>query len=128
MSREARAWKRRATGEIVRQSKMAFRAAGQFDPNKKWLLRMHFFFETVTNKGYFEFYKRGKKEGQRKAKNRWKKMDNTNRIKLAEDAMRDATGIDDSATFVHVLVKDEDRERPRVELCLRGPLEEGDEE
>lgn len=128
LSREARTWKRRATGEIVRQAKLGFRAADQFDHNSRWLLRLHFYFETITNKNYFEFYVKGPKKGQRKGQNRWKRMDLSNRIKIVEDSLKDASGIDDSSTFVQILIKDEDSERPRVEICLRGPLEEDDEE
>ena len=41
-----------------------------------------------------------------KAESRYKKLDATNRIKLLEDALSEATGIDDQQNFVFTAVKD----------------------
>ena len=116
LTNEARSWKKKAVGLIVRETGLGFQEA--FDTNVKYWLDLAFYFEQVENKNWLEFYKRGPKKGQRKGENRWKKMDLSNRIKLAEDAVKVATGVDDSATFIHVLSKDCDPENPRVEIKL----------
>lgn len=116
LTTEARSWKRRAIGEVVRQGKIGLQEA--FDYERKYWLELHFFFEAVINKGWNEFYKRGPKKGQRKAQSKWKKMDLSNRVKLVEDAVKGATGVDDSCTFAHFLLKDCDPDNPRVEVAL----------
>lgn len=61
-------------------------------------VRLDVFFprSEVLNKGYEEFWTKGKKKGQRKAKTRYKKMDIGNRFKLIDDCLARALGVDDS--------------------------------
>jgi Holliday junction resolvase RusA-like endonuclease len=113
---EARSWQLRAVKEIMRQSNLGIQS--EFDDTRMYWLDLHFFFDVVVNKGWNEFYKRGAKKGQRKSENKWKKIDLGNRLKLLEDTVKDATGVDDSATFVLHLTKDCDPENPRVEVRL----------
>jgi len=113
---EARSWKKKATTEIINQNQLQFAKA--LDPNVKYELVLHFYFEQIENKGCNEFFTKGAKAGQRKAETRWKRMDLSNRIKLVEDALKDAIAVDDSSTFIHTLVKDEDPKEPRVEVTL----------
>lgn len=113
-TREARAWQNRAVRELMRQSKLGIQ--DEFDPNRMYWLDLHFFFEAVVNKGWDERWQRGTKQGQRKAETKWKKIDLSNRIKLLEDTVRNAVGVDDSATFVLHLTKDCDPTNPRVRV------------
>lgn len=119
---EARSWQIRAVKEIMRQARLGIQ--DQFDEEKMYWLDLHFFFDQVVNKGWSEFYSRGKKKGQRKAETKWKKIDLGNRLKLLEDTVKNVTGVDDSATFVLHLTKDLDPSNPRVEVRL---YEMGDE-
>jgi len=119
---EARSWQNRAVKEIMRQSKIGIQT--EFDPNRMYWLDLHFFFEAVINKGWNEFWKRGKKEGQRKAETKWKKIDLGNRLKLLEDTVKNAVGVDDCATFVLHLTKDCDPTNPRVEVRMYSMPEE----
>jgi Holliday junction resolvase RusA-like endonuclease len=115
-STEARSWQNRAVKEIVRQSGLTVQ--DEFDPTRMYWLDLHFYFKEVINKGWNEYYKRGGKKGQRKAENKWKKIDLGNRLKLLEDTVKIAVGVDDSATFVLHLIKDCDSENPRVEVQM----------
>lgn len=67
-----------------------------FDPNKYHAASLEVFYEKVETKGWFEFYKKGEKAGQRKAERRFYKTDTDNRRKLITDAVCEAIGIDDS--------------------------------
>ena len=74
--------------------------------NSKLFLRVDFYFKNVENKGW-----------PKKAKNRYKKNDISNRLKLLEDAVSDAVGIDDSNTFEITLTKNQHRqEKCHVQL------------
>jgi hypothetical protein len=58
----------------------------------------------VTFKGKEALFTKGFETG--KAESRYKKVDVTNRIKLLEDALAEATGIEDQQNFVFASVKD----------------------
>jgi Holliday junction resolvase RusA-like endonuclease len=113
---QARSWQNRAVKEIMRQSGLTIQS--EFDPNRMYWLDLHFFFEAVINKGWNERWQRGKKQGQRKAETKWKRIDLGNRLKLLEDTVKNAVGVDDSATFVLHLTKDCDPTNPRVEVRM----------
>lgn len=113
---EARSWQNRAVKEIMRQSGLGIQ--DEFDEERMYWLDLHFFFEAVVNKGWYERYKRGPKKGRRKAGSKWKKIDLGNRLKLLEDTIKNSVGVDDSATFVLHLTKDCDPGNPRVEVQL----------
>jgi hypothetical protein len=110
----ARSWQNRAVKEIMRQSGLGIQ--DEFDPNRMYWLDLHFFFDVVINKGWNERWSRGKKKGQRKAETKWKKIDLGNRLKLLEDTVKRAVGVDDCATFVLHLTKDCDPRHPRVRV------------
>jgi Holliday junction resolvase RusA-like endonuclease len=116
MTGEAKSWKKKATTQVINQNRLQF--SQPLDPNEKYDLTLHFYFAEIENKGWNEFFTRGEKAGQRKAETRWKRMDLSNRVKLVEDAIKDAVGVDDSCTFIHTLAKDHDPENPRVEVTL----------
>lgn len=56
-----------------------------FQKNTPYLLLVRFYFTGLVHKGYPE-----------KTTTRYKKLDASNRLKLLEDALKDAAGIDDS--------------------------------
>lgn len=116
LSNEARSWKRRAVSLISRTAKLGWMA--ELDVNSRYLLVLVFYFDYLENKGWSESYTRGPKKGKRKAETRWRKIDLSNRIKLAEDAMKEATGVDDSATFAQILLKEEDAKNTRLSMTL----------
>lgn len=113
---EARSWKKAATTAIINQNRLQFAKA--LSQELKYELVLHFFFEEIENRGWSERFERGAKAGQRKAETRWKRMDLSNRVKLVEDALKDALNVDDSCTFIHTLIKDHDHENPRVEVTF----------
>lgn len=64
-----------------------------FKKNVPYLMYLRFYFEDgLENKGWNQL----NKNGQRKVETRYKVFDATNRVKLTEDALKDAFGIDDS--------------------------------
>lgn len=77
------------------------------------------YFEKLENPGWFERYTRGKNEGQRKAKARYKRLDIDNRIKFVQDCVSKGVGIDDSQIFSSLQEKYEDQENPRAEVIVR---------
>ena len=96
---EARSWQNKAVKEILRQSDLGIQ--DEFDPDRMYRLDLHFFFAAVVNKGWDE---------------RW--IDLGNRLKLLEDTVKIAVGVDDCATFVLHLVKDCDPTNPRVDVQM----------
>lgn len=96
--------------------------------NVPYQLHMTFFFPEVENKGWFETWTRGPKQGQRKAETRYKRIDLSNRIKLLEDTIASALGIDDCHTFRLIIEKAHDPKNPRVEVALTLMPEKGEKE
>jgi Holliday junction resolvase RusA-like endonuclease len=68
-------------------------------PDTKYFCYVRFFFEAVENK---------------KGKTRYKKLDTSNRLKLFEDCLKDACGIDDSQFFIWTIEKRQGEERTEV--------------
>lgn len=87
------------------------------DPSLLYALHLRFYFPTVVNKSW------NATKGP-KAKDKYKKFDLSNRVKLIEDCIRDAVGVDDSHTFAASQEKHHDPQNPRVEivLCSVDPL------
>lgn len=121
MTSEARSWKRKGISEICRSAKLGIQS--EFNPDSMYFLVMHFYFEDIFNKGWFEVVTKGERKGEPKA-SKWKKIDLSNRIKLAEDTLKAAVGVDDCATFAHVLVKDCDPDNPRLVMTLYETTDE----
>jgi Holliday junction resolvase RusA-like endonuclease len=84
------------------------------DPSQLYALHLRFFFETLVNEGWAKT----NRKGQRLAQSPYKKVDLTNRVKLLEDCIRDAIGVDDSQTFAASLEKHHDPGNPRVEIMV----------
>jgi len=88
------------------------------DINPKDIFALHLVFHmAVMNEGWLE---RGK-SGQRKAKDRYKRVDLSSRVKLLEDCIRDAIGVDDSHTFAASQMKchEKDPGRHRIEIAIQ---------
>lgn len=79
-------------------------------PDRPYLVYFRIYFESVTNKLWPE-----------KAKTRYKTVDASNRIKLLEDALKEACGIDDAQ---HLMVVVEKREGPPLTEIFIWGLEE----
>lgn len=95
LSDVGKAFKHNVTAHIVQTYMKDLRF---FKPNTPYLLYIRFFFEGgLENKGWGL-------TGKGKCETRYKKWDGTNRVKLTEDALKDACGIDDSQ-FIAVLVE-----------------------
>lgn len=87
----------------------------RLDNDKVYRLELIFYLKAVLNAGW-----------PQKAKSRYKRIDLSNRIKLLEDVVKDATGIDDCQHF-ELLVSKRQADSPeeqRVEVRLM-PLKEG---
>lgn len=76
-------------------------------PDMPYLLVLRFFLDEIYTKSF------GKKGG---AQFRFKKIDTTGLVKVAEDAIAEITGVDDSCFVDHILSKRKDPKDPRVEV------------
>ena len=81
------------------------------------LLSIDVYFPTLVNEGWLKINRSGK----RGADSRYKRLDASNRVKVVEDAVVEAIGIDDSR-FQAIVMKHMDPRRPRVEVSLE-PLD-----
>jgi hypothetical protein len=86
LTREGRAYK---IGAIAHLAQNFRREMLLFKKNTPYLFFVRFFCEEVENKTY-----------PASARNRYKKVDGSNRLKLLEDALKDAAGIDDSQAML----------------------------
>jgi Holliday junction resolvase RusA-like endonuclease len=78
--------------ELARQHPQAMRF---FKKNVPYLLLFRFRLESLENKGW----------GKGKVESRYKRIDVSNRVKLLEDVLKDAGGIDDSQNITIILDK-----------------------
>jgi Holliday junction resolvase RusA-like endonuclease len=86
LTKDGRAYKLRVVTHLTQhfRKEMLF-----FKKNTPYVLFVRFFFADVENKTYPAV-----------AQTRFKKVDGSNRLKLLEDALKDAAGIDDSQAIV----------------------------
>lgn len=80
-----------------------------FHKHVRYTVVIKVFLEATENAGF----------EKSKAKDRYKKVDSTNRTKLAIDAVASAVGIDDRHIFKSVILKYEDPDDPRLEIIWR---------
>jgi Holliday junction resolvase RusA-like endonuclease len=66
-------------------------AIKEIKPNASLVVLARFYFKSITNEGW-----------PKKAKTRYKKLDATNRIKLLEDCLAEALGVDDSCNLAFI--------------------------
>ena len=102
LSSEARKFKSKASIQLLQQ--WAF--SPKPDPHVAYKLELAFFFPLLENKGWLTG----------KAKTRFKRKDVTNYIKVLEDIIAKATGVDDSCNMEVVVSKKVDEDNPRIEI------------
>jgi Holliday junction resolvase RusA-like endonuclease len=91
LAKEGKRFKTEVTAHLVQHYMQALRA---FRKNVPYAMYLRLFFESIENKGW-----------PKKCDTRYKVFDATNRVKLAEDAFKDAFGIDDSQTMAFLTHK-----------------------
>lgn len=86
-----------------------------FKRNNPYLVYLRLYFSAVENAGW-----------PGKCETRYKKFDGTNRIKLLEDALKEATGVDDSHHFAFLVEKRicSPKEQEHVEVLVWNLEEE----
>jgi Holliday junction resolvase RusA-like endonuclease len=93
LTKKGKAYKNETKAYIARNFPEALKF---FKPNVPYVLLIEFTFH-----GRDVLYSKEWPDGR--AKNRYKKLDVSNRVKLFEDALADATGLDDSQNFIVVV-------------------------
>jgi Holliday junction resolvase RusA-like endonuclease len=78
-------------------------------------IHLRFFFQTVVN----ETWNNPAVKPSKRAKERYKRFDLDNRVKLLQDCIRDAIDVDDSHVFAASQEKHQDFARPRVEIHVQ---------
>jgi Holliday junction resolvase RusA-like endonuclease len=78
-----------------------------FDANKPYAVTVTVFFPSILNKGW-----------PGKAQQRFKKRDATNLIKLLEDTLAKAIGVDDANFLSFTIRKYQDPKNPRIEVMI----------
>ena len=110
LTTNARRFKVRAMQAIQKSGRVAVLHLKEHIPYE---LRLAIFFEKVINKGY-----------PNNAKDRYAKIDATNRVKLLEDTAADAVGLDDRHNFRIIIEKHCNPEEPGIYVTLREIPEE----
>lgn len=91
LTKEGRAYKIETSAHLAQK----YRAELQFfHPNQPYLILVRFWFDQIYNTGW-----------PKKADSRYKRLDVGNRLKLFEDALKDAAGVDDSQNLTLILQK-----------------------
>jgi hypothetical protein len=131
LSKAARTFKEHVNGLIGGK----FGTISRFPVHEELLYEIHIiiYFERVENPGWFErwekdtYVTRGKhkgelrgRQGERKAKSRYKEIDYDNRIKFLQDCIVTAIGIpNDAQIFRGIGEKREDPDNPRAEVKIK---------
>jgi Holliday junction resolvase RusA-like endonuclease len=93
---------------------------GIFEPDRVYALHLRFFFPTIIN----ETWNNPAVKASKRAKERYKRFDLDNRIKLLTDCIRDFVGVDDSHFLVGTQEKHMDPTDPRIEMYIQQVREE----
>lgn len=112
LTREAREYAERFSHHVRQYLPSIFR----LDPEAAFHVELYFYFPSLEN----DTWNDPKVAPSKRAKQRYKKIDLDNRIKLLLDCFRDAIGIDDSQVFSSSQEKRQDPIHPRVEILLRA--------
>jgi Holliday junction resolvase RusA-like endonuclease len=115
LTKKGKAYKNETKAYIARNFPEALKF---FKPNVPYVLLIEFTFH-----GRDVLYSKEWPDGR--AKNRYKKLDVSNRVKLFEDALADATGLDDSQNFIVVVSKTWHRDFEATNLWVWNREEEG---
>lgn len=85
------------------------------DSKKLYAVHLHFYFDTVVN----ETWNNPEVKPSKRAKERYKKFDLDNRIKLLTDCIRDFIDVEDSHFFAASQEKHMDPKDPRIEFFIQ---------
>jgi Holliday junction resolvase RusA-like endonuclease len=110
LSKEGGKFKFRAMRVMQQDGRVAFLNLEEHVPYE---LTIAVFFKKIYNAGWPE-----------KAKNKYEKVDATNRIKLIEDTVADAVGLDDRHNFRIIVEKHCEPDNPGIYVMLRRIPEE----
>lgn len=105
LSKEARKFKADALVQLLKE----WMFSPKLEKHLPYKLTLRFYFPKVENSGW-----------PKKAKNRFVKRDVSNLIKVLEDVVAQATGVDDSNTTEVVVYKKLDVDNPRIEIEFCG--------
>lgn len=115
----------RRVGTILSKEARKFKADALIQLTKEWLfsakpgrdeayrLTLQFYFPKIETSGW-----------PKKAKSRFVKRDVSNLIKVLEDVIAQATGVDDSNTLEVCVFKRVDKANPRIEITFENIPEE----
>ena len=111
LTRKAREYAERFSFHVTRNY---LQWINQINPQNIFCLSIRFYFDTLVN----ATFENPNVPEKKRAKTRYKKIDLSNRVKLLEDCVRDAIGVDDSHTFEMHTMKLQDPANPRVEIVI----------
>lgn len=118
LSSKAKKYKREAEAFLVRSYPIELRF---FTPNEPYGILVQFLMKGVENKTF------GKGKGG--AQNRYKKIDVSNRLKVVEDVIASAAGVDDSQNMIEIIHKTQHHyEETRIwvwNIAQQGPFPDG---
>ncbi len=122
---EAVTWIRNARHTILEETDLV--ADTGWPRHHRYEMTVYVYFEEVDNAGWYLRWagdsKPGAKQphraGDRRAKDRWKKIDLGERRKLLEDTVTKMLGLDDSSIFSSTFVKMRDADNPRALVEVR---------
>lgn len=118
LNKDGRAWKSRLRSDLWEALDKELNELLDLAGDDLWIMVGYdIYFDSLVNKGWLKG----------KAKTRYKKCDARTRVKLLEDALSEALGIDDSRFQVDHIYKwhDPDNPRVRVELTVIDPEDFG---
>lgn len=104
ITKEGRAYKKESVAHLVRRypSELA-----KMEKDQPYLVVARLHFKSILNKSWPET-----------AKTRYKKLDGTNRVKVLEDVISEATGVDDAQNLTFIVEKCQTDEEERTEVWL----------
>jgi len=109
LSKDGRAYKTTTTAHIAQKY---MREMKFFRKDQPYFMLVRFWFLQIYNSGW-----------PKTAENRYKKLDVGNRLKLLEDALKEAAGIDDSQNLTLILQKYQGS-KEKTEIWVWNPDEE----
>lgn len=110
LSKEGKIYKSTVTTGVAKQLSLCTQYTDLVNEETPLKLEITLYLERTENKGY-----------PKKTKTRYKRVDVSNRVKLLEDALFDALGVDDSSVFSLTITKQDrptDRDTDYCNLTL----------
>jgi len=109
LSKEARKFKADALIQLMKE----WMFSSKLEKDRAYRLTLRFYFPKIETSGW-----------PKRAKNRFVKRDVSNLIKVLEDVIAQATGVDDSNTMEVLVYKRVDESNPRIEITFNELPEE----